>query len=110
MKNAFLGGALCGFSSSAEGQRRVNITPFGAISIKKKGAVHMAQEGLLGGTGTAAEKLADYHIKLAENISSVILVLGGTKVDVMFTRSVQIGEMDPHDRIGDFRDKRDIKK
>lgn len=54
----------------------------------------MAQDGLLSGASSAAEKLADYHIKLAENISPVILVPGGTKVDVMFTKSVEIGSTD----------------
>jgi hypothetical protein len=33
----------------------------------------------MSGASSAAEKLADYHIKLAENISPVILVSGGTK-------------------------------
>ena len=54
----------------------------------------MLGEGLLGGASTAAEKLADYHIKLAENISPVILVPGGTKVDIVFTKSLQIGSFD----------------
>ena len=55
---------------------------------------YMAQEGILSGSSSAAEKLADYHIKLAENISPVILVPGGTKVDVMFIKSVEIGTND----------------
>lgn len=94
LKNAFLGGMLSGFSNTAKGQAGLDITALGGIRSKKKNMKDMAKDGLLGGTSSAAEKLADYHIKLAENISPVILVPGGTKVDVMFTKSVEIGSVD----------------
>lgn len=94
LKNAALGGLLSGLSSTAGGRQGVNLTAFGGISTKSKGAKEVLGEGLLGGASTAAEKLADYHIKLAENISPVILVPGGTKVDIVFTKSVQIGSFD----------------
>ena len=94
LKNAVIGGVLSGFSNSAKGQNGLQITALGAVSTKKKGMVDMAQDGLLSGTASAAEKLADYHIRLAENISPVILVPGGTKVDVVFTKSVEIGSSD----------------
>ena len=94
LKNAVIGGVLSGFSNSAKGQNGLQITPLGAVSTKKKGMQDMAQDGLLSGTSSAAEKLADYHIRLAENISPVILVPGGTKVDIVFTKSVEIGSRD----------------
>ena len=94
LKNAVIGGVLSGFSNTAKGQNGLEITALGAVSTKKKGMKDMAQDGILSGTSSAAEKLADYHIKLAENISPVILVPGGTKVDVVFTKSVEIGSVD----------------
>lgn len=94
LKNAFIGGVLSGFSTTAKGQGAFDITSLGAISTKKQGMKDMAKDGFLGGTSSAAEKLADYHIKLAENISPVILVPGGTKVDVVFTKSVEVGSVD----------------
>ena len=94
LKNAVIGGVLSGFSNSAKGQNGLDITSLGAIGTKKKGMKDMAQDGLLSGTSSAAEKLADYHIRLAENISPVILVPGGTKVDIVFTKSVEIGSRD----------------
>ena len=94
LKNAVIGGVLSGFSNSAKRQNGLQITPLGAVSTKKKGMQDMAQDGLLSGTSSAAEKLADYHIRLAENISPVILVPGGTKVDIVFTKSVEIGSRD----------------
>ncbi|PCI01062.1 MAG: hypothetical protein COB76_02165 [Alphaproteobacteria bacterium] len=98
LKNAFIGGLLSGFANTANGQNSLDITAIGA-STKKRGMKDMAQDGLLGGASSASEKLADYHIKLAENISPVILVPGGTKVDVMFTKSVEIGSVDIHEVI-----------
>lgn len=94
LKNAVIGGLLSGFAGTAKGQGGLDITALGAVSTKSKGIKDMAQDGLLSGASSAAEKLADYHIKLAENISPVILVPGGTKVDVMFTKSVEIGSTD----------------
>lgn len=103
LKNAFLGGVISGFSNTAKGQSGLDITALGAISTKKKGMKDMAQDGILGGTSSAAEKLADYHIKLAENISPVILVPGGTKVDIMFTKSVEIGSVNIEEVIKEER-------
>ena len=94
LKNAVIGGVLSGFSNTAKGQNGLEITALGAVSTKKQGMKDMAKDGLLSGTSSAAEKLADYHIRLAENISPVILVPGGTKVDVVFTKSVEIGSVD----------------
>lgn len=94
LKNAFIGGMLSGFSNIAKGQSGLNISALGAVSTKKRNIQDMAEEGLLSGSSSAAEKLADYNIKLAENISPVILVPGGTKVDVMFIKSVEIGTND----------------
>ena len=99
LKNAAIGGVLSGFSSSAKGQGAFNLTSLGAVSTKERGIKDMGKDGLLEGTSTAAEKLADYHIKLAENISPVILVPGGTKVDVVFTKSVEIGTVDVRESI-----------
>ena len=104
LKNAFVGGVLSGFSNTARGQGGLSITSLGAVNTKKRGAKDMAEDGLMGGTSSAAEKLADYHIKLAENISPVILIPGGTKVDVVFTRSVEIGSFDVEERINTARE------
>ena len=94
LNSAFASGVLSGFASTAKGESGLNITSLGALSTKKRTGRDMAEDGLMGGVTTAAEKLADYRIKLAENISPVILIPGGTKVDVMFTKGVHIGGND----------------
>ncbi len=104
LKNAFIGGVLSGFSNTAKGQGGLNITSLGAVSTKKRSARDMAEDGLMGGTNSAAEKLADYHIKFAENISPVIQIPGGTKVDVTFIESVEIGSFDVEERINAARE------
>lgn len=91
LRNAFTSGVLSGFANIAQGQEGYNITSFGSVSTKKKNMGDISKGGAITGITTAAEKLADYHIKLAENISPVILIPGGTKVDVMFTKGVYIG-------------------
>ena len=94
LNSAFASGVLSGFASTAKGESGLNITSLGALSTKKRTGRDMAEDGLMGGVTTAAEKLADYRIKLAENISPVILIPGGTRVDVMFTKGVHIGGND----------------
>jgi len=103
LKSAFIGGVLSGFTNTAKGQSGLNISPLGAINTNKRSMQDMAQEGILGGSSSAAEKLADYYIKQAENISPVILVPGGTKVDVVFTKSVEVGASDVAEAIKDER-------
>ena len=99
LRNAFTSGVLSGFANVAHGKNSFTLTSAGAVNTKKQGGFGISKEGLMSGFSTAAEKLADYHIKLAENISPVILIPGGTKVDVVFTKGVYIGSRDVKKRI-----------
>lgn len=97
VRNAFTSSFLSAFAGLAKGERGFHIQSSGAIASKKRGAKALAGDGFFTGASNAAEKIADYHIKLAENISPVILVPGGTKVDVVFTKSVQLGSFEAID-------------
>ncbi len=46
------------------------------------------------GTGTAFGKLTDYYIKRSEQLQPTIQIAAGRVVDVVFTKSVKIGEKD----------------
>jgi conjugal transfer pilus assembly protein TraB len=105
LRNAFTSGVLSGFANIAQGQEGYNITSLGSITTKKKNMGDVVKGGALTGMTTAAEKLADYHIKLAENISPVILIPGGTKVDVMFTKGVHIGSRNIKEKLEAARGK-----
>lgn len=91
LKNAFVSGMLSGVASVAGGKDGFTLSPQGAVSTAKKSPKDLLEGGLLGGTTSSSEKLSDYHIKLAENISPVILVPSGTKVNIMFTKGVFVG-------------------
>ncbi|WP_323739357.1 TraB/VirB10 family protein, partial [Candidatus Trichorickettsia mobilis] len=103
LKNAMIGGMISGFAGSAKGQDQMIITSFGAGSTKKKGMGDMLQEGAFAGASNAAEKIADYYIKQAESMSPVLLVSGGTKVDIVFTKGVYLNALDVQEKLEQLR-------
>ena len=109
LKNAMIGGMISGFASSAKGQDQMIISSFGTASTKKKGMGDMLQEGGFAGASNAAEKIADYYIKQAESMSPVLLVSGGTKVDIVFTKGVYLGALDVQEKLEKSRDEREKK-
>ena len=103
LKNAIVGGMISGFAGSAKGQDQMIITSFGAGSANKKGAGDMFKEGAFAGAANAAEKIADYYIKQAESMSPVLLVSGGTKVDIVFTKGVYLNALDVQEKLEQSR-------
>jgi len=103
LKNAMLGGMISGFASSAKGTDPMVITGGGAINTKKKGFADMATEGAFSGASNAAEKIADYYIKQAESMSPVLLISGGARVDVLFTKGVYFGALDIQEKLDKAR-------
>ena len=103
VKNAMIGGVISGLANSAKGQDGMAITNLG-VSTKKKGFKQMAGEGAFSGASNAAEKVADYYLRMAEQMSPVLTVPGGVKVQVMFIKGFFIGELGTHKRIAMDRD------
>lgn len=99
LKNAMIGGMISGLAGSAKGQDIYSVSSLGAISTTKKGFGDMAKEGSLTGATNAAERIADYYIKQAESMSPVLLVSGGTKVDIVFTKGVYLGALDVQEKL-----------
>jgi hypothetical protein len=99
LKNAMIGGMISGLASSSKGQDAFSITSLGTVGNKRKGAGEITKDGLLNGASSAAEKLADYYIKQAESMSPVLLVSGGTKVNVLFTKGVYLGALDVQEKL-----------
>ena len=98
-----IGGMISGFAGSAKGQDQMIITSFGTGASRKKGAGDMLKEGGFAGASNAAEKIADYYIKQAESMSPVLLVSGGTKVDVVFTKGVYLNALDVQEKLEQLR-------
>jgi hypothetical protein len=67
---------------------------FGAIQTKQQNIGDKLRNNSLSGIGNSADKIADYYIKQAENMSPILLIPGGTKVDVLFTKGVYLGSSD----------------
>ena len=103
LKNAIVGSMISGFAGSAKGQDQMIITSFGAGATKKKGMGDMLQEKAFAGASNAAEKIADYYIKQAESMSPVLLVSGGTKVDIVFTKGVYLSALDVQEKLEQSR-------
>jgi len=106
LKNAIVGSMISGFAQSAKGQDQFAISSIGAVSTKKKGAGEMIKEGGLAGASSAAEKIADYYIKQAESMSPVLLISGGTKVDIVFTKGVYLGALDVQEKLDQYRNEK----
>lgn len=100
LKNAFIGGVLSGFAQTGKQGDTLLFNPsLGAVSQKQNSiSDKLGQNGLVG-LGNAAEKIADYHLKMAEATSPVIEVPGGAKVTVFFSKGVFLGSMNVKDRI-----------
>jgi hypothetical protein len=94
IKNAAMGGVLSAFSSSMKSEADIAITPFGGLSQKAKKTTQNIRENSFKGAANAAEKIADYYIKKAENMSPILQIPGGTKVDVVFTKGAYLGSRD----------------
>lgn len=103
LKNAMIGGMISGFAGSAKGQDQIIVSSFGSGATKKKGMGDMLQEGAFAGASNAGEKIADYYIKQAEAMSPVLLVSGGTKVDIVFTKGVYLNALDVQEKLEQLR-------
>ena len=104
LKNAFIGGILSGFAQTGKQGEMFLFNPaFGATSQKKPGFKEKLGENSVAGLGSAAEKIADYHLKMAEATSPVIEVPGGARVTIFFSKGVFLGSNNIKEQIAKER-------
>lgn len=103
IKNVFIGSMLSGLASSSKGIEGLTLTSLGAVNTKRQGFKDVAGQGLLNGGSNAGEKIADYYLRLAEQMSPVLTVPGGVKVDVIFTKGFFLGEVGMQQKIAKAR-------
>lgn len=104
LKNAVIGGVLSGFAASAKSGENLAFNPtLGAINTKKSSLKERAGESALSGTVSAAEKIADYHMSLAEITAPVIEVAGAVPVVVFFSKGIYLGSETAHKEVKDER-------
>lgn len=85
LQRAFMAGTLSGISNGISQSYTSNsISPFGSVQTVNPNKI--LQFGLANGVGSAAEKLAEYNIKRAEQFHPVIQLSAGTLVDLVFLK------------------------
>jgi hypothetical protein len=99
IKNAALGGMISGFASTLKSETEMSINPFSSFKNSDKKIEKKLFDNSVQGASSAAERIADYYIKQAENMSPILMIPGGTKVDVVFTRGVLLGSNDIQKKI-----------
>jgi conjugal transfer pilus assembly protein TraB len=66
--------------------------------------------GVVGGSSRALEMMADYYIKRAEHVQPVLQVGAGRIVDITFSSSVEIGDLDVKERLSYEREQARIEE
>lgn len=86
LQRAFAAGTLSGISKGISQSYTANaMTPLGS-AVQTIDANKILQYGLANGASNAAEKLAEYNIKRAEQYHPVIQLSAGTTVDIIFLK------------------------
>lgn len=90
IKNAAIGGMISGLAGTMKEDQQMVFNPLGSATVKRD-FNERVKDNSMAGAGKAAEKIADYYIKQAENMSPVLLIAGGRRVDIVFTKGVHLG-------------------
>ena len=94
---AVLNGILGGIAGFFQNQASAGIYPISPIAGQAKALTGMdaLKSGASSGVGNALQKLADYAIKRAEQMSPVIVVGAGRTIDVVFKKGFQLKDVTP---------------
>lgn len=89
---AALNGVLGGIAQFFQNQATNKVFPISPITGQQNalGAKDALKAGAYAGTGNALEKLADFAIKRAEQMSPVIVVSSGRVIDVVFRKGFNL--------------------
>lgn len=94
LQRALLAGSFSGFASGIANTNTVEqLTPLGQTTRVLSG--NTLRYGLAQGASNAMERLADYHIKRAEQYQPVIEIKSGTVVDVLFLKGFYVNGYTP---------------
>ena len=89
LANALLAGVLSGLGQGVSQSFNVtNDTAFGTTT--SVGGGDRYKSGVAQGLGNAADRLAQYYIKLADKVFPVIEVNAGRTVDIVLTQGIEI--------------------
>lgn len=94
---AILNGILGGISSYFQNQATASVYPISPITGQSRALVgtDALKAGGASGVGNALQKLADYAIKRAEQMSPVIVIASGRVIDVVFKSGFELKDFTP---------------
>ena len=89
LANALMSGVISGMGKGvSEAFKVTSDTAFGSTTSVRGSDQYRA--GIASGIGGAADRLADYYIKLADKVFPVVEVNAGRQVDVVLTQGIEI--------------------
>jgi conjugal transfer pilus assembly protein TraB len=102
LQRAFAAGTLSGISTGiAHGYTASSLNPWGnAQTVVDSGKI--GQYGIANGLSNAAEKLAEYNVKRAEQYHPVIQLSAGTLVDIVFLKGFYLDGRKINDNDQDY--------
>ena len=94
LQNAIIAGTLSGIAEVAKNSSTKSVYPISPISGQSNAlsTASSVQAGVAQGIGNTLDKVADFNIKQAEQISPQIMILAGRKVTIHFDSAFDLEE------------------
>ena len=92
LSRGILAGFASGFGEAVESSNAsLDIMAGGTVTtVTQKSSLDLVKTGIGGGTGEAGRLLAEYYLKLAEEVFPVIEIDAGRRVDVIITEGTEL--------------------
>ena len=86
-----LSGFASGFGGAVESSNSTaGVVAGGTFTVSRRSSQDLVKTGIGGGTGKAGKLLAEYYLKLAEEVFPVIEIDAGRRVDVIITEGTEL--------------------
>lgn len=91
LSRALLSGFASGFGAAVEsGNSTTGVIAGGTFTVSSGSSRDLVKTGIGGGVGEAGKLLAEYYLKLAEEVFPVIEIDAGRRVDVIITEGTEL--------------------
>ncbi len=91
LSRGILAGFASGFGEAVQSSNSTSgVVAGGTFTVSHKSSRDLVKTGIGGGTGEAGRLLAEYYLKLAEEVFPVIEIDAGRRVDVIITEGTEL--------------------
>lgn len=91
LSRGILAGFASGFGGAVEGSNSTSgVVAGGTFTVSSRSSEDLVKTGIGGGAGEAGRLLAEYYLKLAEEVFPVIEIDAGRRVDVIITEGTEL--------------------